>query len=98
VYVASEVAVSGEYRNGDPDLFAPDEMRDGIIRKLEAAPADHRYKGALDVLKDINFYTRNFHHAPIAGSVAGRRAEDLLPARPRADPPIWGSVTLAPLC
>ncbi|MER9791693.1 AAA family ATPase [Mesorhizobium sp. M0213] len=57
------------YRNGDPELFAPDEVLDGIIRKLEAAPADHRYKGALDVLKDINFYTRNFHHAPIAGSV-----------------------------
>lgn len=57
------------YRNGDPELFAADEMLDGIIRKLEAAPADHRYKGALDDLKDINFYTRDFHHAPVPGSV-----------------------------
>lgn len=57
------------YRNGDPELFDTDEMFDGIIRKLEAAPAEHHYKGALDDLKDINFYTRNFHHAPVAGSV-----------------------------
>ncbi|MFG1320476.1 AAA family ATPase [Xanthobacter autotrophicus] len=57
------------YRNGDPELFEAAEMLDGIIRKIEAAPADHRYKGALDDLKDINFYTRNFHHAPVAGSV-----------------------------
>lgn len=57
------------YRNGDPELFAPDEMLDGIIRKLETAAADHRYTGALDDLKDVNFYTRNFHHAPVSGSV-----------------------------
>ncbi|ORE91673.1 Hypothetical protein ATO13_18815 [Stappia sp. 22II-S9-Z10] len=57
------------YRNGDPELFAPDEMLDGIIRKLQTAPADHRYKGAVDDLGEINFYTRNFHHAPVAGSV-----------------------------
>ncbi|TIO04053.1 MAG: hypothetical protein E5X88_33480, partial [Mesorhizobium sp.] len=57
------------YRNGDPELFDADEMLDGIIRKIEAAPADYRYKGALDDLKDINFYTRNFHHAPVPGSV-----------------------------
>lgn len=57
------------YRKGDRELFAADEMLDGIIRKIESATADHRYKGALDSLKDINFYTRNFHHAPVAGSV-----------------------------
>ncbi|MDW9502241.1 ATP-binding cassette domain-containing protein [Sinorhizobium meliloti] len=57
------------YRNGDPELFDADEMLEGIIRKIEAAPADYRYKGALDDLKDINFYTRNFHHAPVHGSV-----------------------------
>lgn len=57
------------YRNGDPELFAPNEVLDGIIRKIEAAPTDYRYKGALDDLKDINFYTRNFHHAPVPGSV-----------------------------
>ncbi len=57
------------YRNGDPELFDADEMLDGIIRKIEAAPPDYRYKGALDDLNDINFYTRNFHHAPVPGSV-----------------------------
>ncbi len=56
------------YRNGDRELFESDEVLDGIIRKLQIAPPDHRYKGALDDLKDINFYTRNFHHAPVAGS------------------------------
>lgn len=57
------------YRNGDPEIFDADEMLDGIIRKIDAAPADYRYKRALDDLKDINFYTRNFHHAPVPGSV-----------------------------
>lgn len=58
------------YRKGDRELFAADEMLEGIIRKLEAAPVEHRYKGALDDLKNINFYTRNFHHAPVAGSAS----------------------------
>lgn len=66
------------YRNGDPELFASDEMLDGIIRKLETAPTDHRYKGALDDLADINFYTRNFHHAPVAGSVIENTAVEEL--------------------
>jgi len=57
------------YRCGDPELFDPDEMLDGIIRKIDTALSDYRYKGALDDLKDINFYTRNFHHAPVPGSV-----------------------------
>ncbi|WP_165826165.1 AAA family ATPase [Rhizobium wuzhouense] len=58
------------YRNGDSEIFAPDELLDGIIRKLETLPADYRYKGALEELREINFYTRNFHHAPVAGSVS----------------------------
>ncbi len=58
------------YRNGDSEIFAPDELLDGIIRKLETVPADYRYKGALEDLREINFYTRNFHHAPVAGSVS----------------------------
>jgi wobble nucleotide-excising tRNase len=57
------------YRKGDRELFDSDEMLDGIIRKIETAPADYRYKGALEDLNDINFYTRNFHHAPVPGSV-----------------------------
>lgn len=57
------------YRKGDRELFAADEMLDGITRKIEGAAADHRYKGALDNLKDINFYTRIFHHAPVDGSI-----------------------------
>jgi wobble nucleotide-excising tRNase len=57
------------YRNGDRELFAADEMLDGIVRKIEDAPADYRYRGALEVLKEVNLYTRNFHHAPVPGSV-----------------------------
>jgi wobble nucleotide-excising tRNase len=57
------------YRQGDPELFARDELLEGIIRKLQAAPADHRYKGAIEQLEEINRYTRNFHHAPVEGSV-----------------------------
>ena len=57
------------YRQGDPDLFAPNELLDAIIRKLRDAPNDHRYKGAVEMLEEINCYTRNFHHAPVEGSV-----------------------------
>jgi wobble nucleotide-excising tRNase len=57
------------YRQGDPELFARDELLDSIIRKLQSAAADHRYKGALEPLEEINRYTRNFHHAPVEGSV-----------------------------
>jgi hypothetical protein len=42
---------------------------DGIIRKIESQDGSYRYKSALDELKEINFYTRNFHHAPVNGSV-----------------------------
>ena len=45
------------YRQGDPELFAADELLDGIIRKLRDAPNDHRYKGALEELEEINRYT-----------------------------------------
>lgn len=58
------------YRQGDPKLFASDELLDGIIRKLKDAPDDYRYKGAIEELEEINRYTRNFHHAPVEGSVA----------------------------
>lgn len=57
------------YRNGDVDLFDSNETLDGIIRKIEAQEDGYRYKGALEELKEINFYTRNFHHAPVNGSV-----------------------------
>ncbi len=58
------------YRNGDPELFSADEMLDGIIRKIDAAEDDYRYKAALSDLKEINQYTRNFHHAPVPGSAS----------------------------
>lgn len=57
------------YRNGDAELFDSNETLDGIIRKIEPQDDGYRYKGALDELKEINFYTRNFHHAPVSGSV-----------------------------
>ncbi|SDX84328.1 AAA family ATPase [Roseicitreum antarcticum] len=57
------------YRKGDPDLFAPNELLAGIIDKLKKAAPDYRYKAAVDDLEDINFYTRESHHAPISGSV-----------------------------
>lgn len=56
------------YRKGDPDLFAANENLGGIINKIENAGADYRYKAALDVLKDINDYTRSNHHAEVPGS------------------------------
>ncbi|XOV82902.1 MAG: AAA family ATPase [bacterium] len=57
------------YRQGDPDLFSPNELLGGIIDKLRDAPEAHRFKGALEELEEINRYTRNFHHAPVEGSV-----------------------------
>lgn len=66
------------YRNGDPELFDADEMLDGVIRKIESTPADYRYRGALDDLKDINLYTRNVHHAPVPGSVIERTSVEEL--------------------
>ena len=57
------------YRQGDPDLFSPDEQLGGIIAKLKEARGDHRYKEAIEILEEINRYTRNFHHAPVDGDV-----------------------------
>ena len=61
--------LESSYRQGDPEIFAPDELLDGIIRKIDQAPADYQYKAALEELQEINRYTRNFHHAPVEGSV-----------------------------
>lgn len=57
------------YRQADPQSFTPSETLDGIIRIMKSAPADYVYKAALETLEEINFYTRNFHHAPVSGSV-----------------------------
>jgi hypothetical protein len=52
-----------------PDIFSPDEQLGGIIVKLKESPDDHRYKDAIEMLDEINRYTRNFHHAPVDGDV-----------------------------
>ena len=57
------------YRHADSDNFAPNETLDGIVRFIKNASHDYRYKPAYDDLESINYYTRNFHHAPVSGSV-----------------------------
>ena len=57
------------YRQADPQNFAPNAMLEGIVRFIKTAPNDYVYKAAYDDLDAINFYTRNFHHAPVSGSV-----------------------------
>ena len=57
------------YRQADPANFAPNAMLEGIVRFLKTASKDYIYKAAYDDLEAINFYTRNFHHAPVSGSV-----------------------------
>ena len=49
-------------------LFGEAATLDEIIRKLEAAPADHPYKGALEKLRDINQYSRCDNHAAYQGN------------------------------
>lgn len=56
------------YRKGDPGLFRQAASLEEIIRVLDAAPADHVYKGALDDLKAVNEYSRGDHHAAILGN------------------------------
>jgi len=56
------------YRKGDPALFREAASLEEIIRGLEAAPADHPYKAALDELRDINEYSRGDNHAAVAGN------------------------------
>ena len=57
------------YRRADPQNFARDAMLEGIVRFIAGAPHDYVFKAAQDDLEAINFYTRNFHHAPVPGSV-----------------------------
>ena len=59
------------YRKADPEMFTPEEMLGGIVTKVREAPDDYRFKAALDDLDAINFYTRDFHHAPKDGSGLG---------------------------
>ena len=56
------------YRKGDPELFKQNERLSGIITRIKAAPWDYRYKTAVKELEDINNYSRESHHAPVAGS------------------------------
>ena len=57
------------YRQADPHQFASNAMLEGIVRIIKDAAGDYPYKAAYDDLEAINFYTRNFHHAPVSGSV-----------------------------
>lgn len=57
------------YRSGDVSTFGASDTLDEIIRKIRSQSDDYRYKQALTDLEEINSYTRNFHHAPVAGSV-----------------------------
>lgn len=58
------------YRKGDPALFGEAATLEEIVRRLEAAPDDHPYKGALEDLRDINEYSRGDNHAAVAGNPA----------------------------
>lgn len=58
------------YRKGDRELFGDSDTLDEIIRKIRSQDDAYRYKSALTELEEINFYTRNFHHAPLNGSVS----------------------------
>ena len=62
------IVLEGFYRRADPDLFSPDDMLGAIIAKLQDAPDDYLFKGALGDLQEVNVYTRNFHHAPVEGA------------------------------
>lgn len=57
------------YRSGDVVTFGASDTLDEIIRKIRSQDDDYRYKQALTDLEEINSYTRNFHHAPVGGSV-----------------------------
>lgn len=56
------------YRKGDPALFNEAASLEEIVRRLESAPDDHVYKGALEELRDINEYSRGDSHAPSPGN------------------------------
>lgn len=66
------------YRKGDPGLFHEAASLEEIIRLLEAAPADHPYKGALEELRDINEYSRGDSHAAISGNPSEETSDEEL--------------------
>lgn len=66
------------YRRGDPNLFGEAASLEEIIRKLNEAPDDHPYKGALDDLRDINEYSRGDNHAEIFDNPHEETSEDEL--------------------
>jgi len=53
------------YRKGDPGLFGEAANLEEIIRKLDTAPDEYPYKGALEDLRDINEYSRGESHAEL---------------------------------
>lgn len=66
------------YRKGDPGLFHEAASLEEIIRLLEAAPADHPYKGALEDLRDINEFSRGDSHAAIGGNPSEETSDEEL--------------------
>lgn len=66
------------YRKGDPALFHEAASLEEIIRILDAAPATHPYKGALEELRDINEYSRADSHAAVAGNPAEETTDEEL--------------------
>lgn len=66
------------YRRGDTRLFGQTASLEEIIRKLDDAPFDHPYKGAIEDLRDINEYSRGANHAEIDGNPAEETTKDEL--------------------
>ena len=66
------------YRRGDPQLFHEAASLDKIIRILDAAPADHPYKGVIEDLRDINEYSRGAHHAEVEHNPGGESSDEEL--------------------
>lgn len=58
------------YRKGDPGLFGEAASLEEIIRRLNAAPDSHPYKGVLEDLQDINEYSRGDNHAEIQANAS----------------------------
>ena len=66
------------YRRGDPGRFHGATTLDEIIRILEDSPIDYPYKDGIDVLREINAYSRREHHAEIEGDPSRDSSEEEL--------------------
>jgi hypothetical protein len=66
------------YRKGDPGLFHEAASLEEVIRILDAAPATHPYRGALNDLRSINEYSRAESHAAVAGNPSEETSDEEL--------------------